>query len=306
MKIQQLKYIIALDEHRHFVRAAEYCKVSQSTLSSMIQKLEEELDVQIFDRNAHPIKPTLLGETLIAQARDVVSRINYIKESVISEKTNDLGNINMGIIPTIAPYILPDFIKKISNTNIKINISETKTETIIEELKKGEIDFALLATPLDEEDILEIPIYYERFVAYISPNDPLFINKNIESSEIPTNNLWLLQEGHCFRSQILNICNNKDQKNTIYEAGSINTLINIVDTNGGFTVIPELHINLLSDSQKNYIRDIINPEPVREISIIIRNDFVREKILNVIINIIKEIIPEHMLNERLKKFAVKL
>ncbi|MCT4599793.1 MAG: hydrogen peroxide-inducible genes activator [Marinifilaceae bacterium] len=306
MKIQQLKYIIALDEHRHFVRAAEYCKVSQSTLSSMIQKLEEELDVQIFDRNAHPIKPTLLGETLIAQARDVVSRINYIKESVISEKTNDLGNINMGIIPTIAPYILPDFIKKISNTNIKINISETKTETIIEELKKGEIDFALLATPLDEEDILEIPIYYERFVAYISPNDPLFINKNIESSEIPTNNLWLLQEGHCFRSQILNICNNKDQKNTIYEAGSINTLINIVDNNGGFTVIPELHINLLSDSQKNYIRDIINPEPVREISIIIRNDFVREKILNVIINIIKEIIPEHMLNERLKKFAVKL
>ncbi|MCH4896441.1 hydrogen peroxide-inducible genes activator [Marinilabiliaceae bacterium JC040] len=306
MKIQQLKYIIALDEHRHFVRAAEYCKVSQSTLSSMIQKLEEELDVQIFDRNAHPIKPTLLGETLIAQARDVVSRINYIKESVISEKTNDLGNINMGIIPTIAPYILPDFIKKISNTNIKINISETKTETIIEELKKGEIDFALLATPLDEEDILEIPIYYERFVAYISPNDPLFINKNIESSEIPTNNLWLLQEGHCFRSQILNICNNKDQKNTIYEAGSINTLINIVDTNGGFTVIPELHINLLSDFQKNYIRDIINPEPVREISIIIRNDFVREKILNVIINIIKEIIPEHMLNDRLKKFAVKL
>lgn len=306
MKIQQLKYIIALDEHRHFVRAAEYCKVSQSTLSSMIQKLEEELDVQIFDRNAHPIKPTLLGETLIAQARDVVSRINYIKESVISEKTNDLGNINMGIIPTIAPYILPDFISKISDTNIKINISETKTETIIEELKKGDIDFALLATPLDEEGILEIPIYYERFVAYISPNDPLFINKNIESSEIPTNNLWLLQEGHCFRSQILNICNNKDQKNTIYEAGSINTLINIVDTNGGFTVIPELHIDLLSDSQKNYIRDIINPEPVREISIIIRNDFVREKILNVIINIIKEIIPEHMLNERLKKFAVKL
>jgi LysR family hydrogen peroxide-inducible transcriptional activator len=306
MKIQQLKYVLALDEHRHFMKAAEACEVTQSTLSAMIQKLEEELEIQIFDRKSHPIKPTLLGESIIAQAREVVTRVKYMKESIQQERTNDFGTVKMGIIPTVVPYILPHFLKEMNLTKIDLRVHEMTTENVIKQLRKGEIDCALLATPLEEEDILEIPIYYERFLCYLSPNHRLYSFSHIEADQLPKQPLWLLEEGHCFRSQILNFCERKEEKKILYEAASIDTLIRIVDVDGGMTVIPELHFELLSEDQQQHVREIVRSTPVREISMVVRNDFVRERVLNIMVDAIKSFLPSHMLNERLKKFAVKL
>lgn len=314
MKIQQLKYILALDEHRHFVKAADACGVSQSTLSAMIQKFEEELDIQIFDRNVHPIQPTIIGQVVIDQARDIIARISYVKESVLRDKMSEFGEIKMGILPTIAPYIVPAFIAKIAATKVKIKLFELTTEPIVEQLINGKLDCALLTTPLHEKDLLEIPIYYEKFMAYGVDGDEVLVAVKgeeeqllkIDSKKMSSKNLWLLQEGHCFRMQTLAFCGQERNDQLIYEAGSITTLVDIVDNNGGITVIPELHQKLLSSAQTKKVREIIDPTPVREISMLIRKDFIRERILNIIIDAVKEVVPHYMLNERLKKFCVRL
>ncbi|MDD2961162.1 MAG: hydrogen peroxide-inducible genes activator [Muribaculaceae bacterium] len=308
MTLQQMEYIVAVDKHRHFVRASEACGITQSTLSSMIQKLEQELDTQIFDRNAHPVCPTIAGEKIIAQAKVVLFNAAQLKEMVLSERLQQTGEVKLGVIPTVAPYILPQLFNNIYNKYPKLvlRVSEARTSTIISKLECAELDMALLATPLNNDALLEIPIYYEKFVAYISPTEPLYRQPTIESSHMPTEHLWVLQEGHCLRNQVMNICHHESGYSAIYEAGSIDTLVKIVDTNGGYTVIPELHIDLLTEAQRQNIREIENPNPVREISLVVRRDYVREKILNILATNIKELIPEHMVDARLKKFAIKL
>jgi len=170
----------------------------------------------------------------------------------------------------------------------------------------AEIDMAILSTPLDDPKILEVPLYYEKFVAYISPNEPIYERTELSATDMPLDRLWVLEEGHCLRNQIFNFCTDKTQHSSTYEAGSIDTLVKIVDVNGGYTVIPELHIELLSEKQKLNLRDIVKPEATREISVVIRHDFVREGILNAVAECIKQIIPAHMLDARLKKFAIRL
>lgn len=308
MTIQQMEYIVAVDKYRHFVKAAESCNVTQSTLSSMIQKLETELDTQIFDRNSHPVKPTATGEMIINQAKVILFNARQLKEMVLSEREQESGNIRMGIIPTVAPYILPKLIKNINSEhpNVHLHIAEARTNIIVQRIKHAELDVALLATPINDDDILEIPIYYEKFVAYVSPKDSLYDKEEIETHHMPTDNLWVLQEGHCLRNQVMNICEKKSKFSTIYEAGSIDTLVKIVDENGGYTIIPELHIDLLKEDQQQNIRKIVSPEPVREISLIIRKDYVRERLLNILAQSIRSLIPEHMVDSRLKKYSIKL
>ena len=165
---------------------------------------------------------------------------------------------------------------------------------------------ALMATPLNNSQLLEIPLYYEKFVAYISPSENLYGQKEIETNHIPFEHLWVLQEGNCLRNQVLNICEHKSDYSTEYEAGSIDTLIKIVDENGGFTIIPELHVELLRHCQQAKIRRIVNPEPVREISLVVRHDYVRERLLNIVAECIRDIIPDHMIDSRLKKYAIRL
>ena len=180
------------------------------------------------------------------------------------------------------------------------------TSTIIEKLRIAEIDMAILSTPLDDPKILEVPLYYEKFVAYISPLEPIYERTELSASDMPLDRLWVLEEGHCLRNQVFNFCNQKPHNDSTYEAGSIDTLVKIVDMNGGYTVIPELHIELLSEKQKLNLREIVKPEATREISVVIRHDFVREGMLNAVAECIKKIIPAHMLDARLKKFAIKL
>jgi len=308
MTLQQLEYVLALEKTRHFVRAAEMCGVTQPTLSAMIQKLEDELDCKIFDRSRQPIEVTEIGNQIIRQAQVIIYQSNQLKESVKTEKDTVSGTLNLAIIPTIAPYLLPQFIATFrkSHPTISLRVSEMHTSTIIEKLRVAEIDMAILSTPLDDPKILEVPLYYERFVAYISPNEPIYSRLELSATDMPLDKLWVLEEGHCMRNQVFNFCNDKPIQNSTYEAGSIGTLVRIVDVNGGYTVIPELHVDLLTEDQKNNLREIVKPEATREISVVIRHDFVREGILNAVAECIKEIIPSHMLDARLKKFAIRL
>lgn len=307
MTLQQFEYIIALDKTRHFVRAAEMCGVTQPTLSAMIQKLEDEMDCRIFDRSSHPIVPTQVGEIIIQQAQVILFNVNLLKENVITQKGALSGSLMLAMIPTVAPYLLPKFISTFRHDypDISLKVTEMRTESIIKKLQTAEIDMAILSTPLDDSKILEVPLYYEKFVAYISPNESIFSKEEISTSEMPLEHLWVLEEGHCLRNQVFNFCHNNLHTST-YEAGSIDTLVKIVDVNGGYTVIPELHVDLLNDTQKLNLRKIVRPEATREISLVIRHDYVREGLMNAVANTIKQIIPQYMLDARLKKFAIKL
>ena len=308
MNIQQLEYIVALDKYRHFQRAAESCGVSQPTLSALIQKLEEELDLILFDRKSHPISPTDSGRAVIDQARVVLYHIAQLKEMTRKEKEMDCGTIRIGIIPTVAPYVLPRLFKQMQRMfpQIELRAYELRTAVIIEQLRKAELDMAILATPLEQPDFLEVPLYYEKFAAYVSPDEELYNEEEIVASEMPTQHLWVLKEGHCMRNQVFNFCQTRSDYSTSYEAGSIDTLIKIVDENGGYTIIPELHLPLLHDNQQQHIRQLSAPTPVREISLIIRQDYVRERLVNAVAEAVKAIIPDEMLDTRLKKFAIKL
>lgn len=309
MTLQQLEYILAVDRHRHFVRAAEECGVSQPTLSALINKLEEELDVKIFDRTRHPVEPTLIGQQILKQARVTLNNSAQLKEIVLLRKETLATDLNLAIIPTVAPYIVPGFIERFQKhyTQVNLRINEMRTKDIIAAIKAGSTDMALLATPLQEEDILEIPVYYEKFVAYIAPSDPNYNKEELAATDLPAQHLWVLQEGHCLRNQIFNFCTeNARADRQVYEAGSIETLVKIIDRNGGYTLIPQLHIPMLTDRQQKHIRPVISPPPVREISIVVYKDFIRERLLNAVADTIKEIIPPGMLDARLKKFAIKL
>lgn len=312
MNIQQLEYIIAVSEHQHFVRAAEFCGVTQPSLSMMIQKLEEELGVQIFDRTKHPIVPTYIGEKIINQARSSLNSINAIKKIIENEQNLSTGTFVLGIIPTVAPYVVPLLIEKQHNNypDLKLIIQETTTANIIEKLRKGTLDGALLAGPLNRNDFVEYPIYYEKFFAYVSPNDKKYSDKEIDLDTIDINDLWLLENEHCLRSQVERLCNLKqkgDNNDTVhYESGSIETLMHIVDHNKGLTIIPELHAMGLPEEKQDNLRNFKNNSAVREVSLMVSNTFVRTQLLKVIINMIKEVVPFSLQNQDLKKFVVDL
>ncbi len=309
MNFQQLDYIIAVDRLRHFAKAADLCGVSQPTLSMMIQRLEEELGVEIFDRKKSPVETTPIGKRLIIQAKVINFNLRQFREIADSARDTVEGELNMAIIPTLASYIIPRFFGGVRNRlpNLKLRISETKTSDIIDQLKSAEVELAMVSTPVEEHGILELPLFYERFIAYISPREKaLYKKKKVFSSELDPKGMWLLQEGHCFRSQMLNICHKNEDSMQIYEAGSIETLIRIVDENGGYTMIPELHISSLSEEQRKNLRYFEGDEPRREISFLFREDFVKERLINELVEAVKEMIPAEMMDKRLSRFRVKL
>lgn len=313
MNIQQLEYIIAVDNHRHFAKAAEASFVTQPTLSMMIQKLEDELGVKIFDRSQLPVQPTVIGTQIINQARVIVSQVKQVKEIIQEEKGIVQGVFKLGIIPTIAPYLLPKLmnVHDQNGYDIVLVIEETTTGQIVEKLLNGALDGAILATPLKNDKLTEHPIYYERFYAYVSPRETsLYAKRELEEDDLNINRLWLLDEVHCFRGQILRICNMRRRKSShslfSYEAGSINTLINIVDNNSGLTIIPEMAIDDLTEKQKRNVRQLKGISPVREVSLVTRREFLRERVLDIIISEVKESVPHSLLNAEMKKFIIDI
>lgn len=298
MNIQQLQYIVAVDRHRQFSLAAEECFVTQPTLSMMVRKLEEELDVKIFDRTRQPVVPTVIGKQIIDQARVILKETARLEELVQQYNGNVAGELRVGIIPTISPYLLPEIIVGLMKNypGIQLNVSEKITETIISELRYGLLDVGIVATISDEPSLIEIPLYKEKFYAYVSEQDKLSEKKYIYPDEISPDSLWLLEEGHCFRSQIQKLCELSKDSSTgarfQYKFGSIDTLIRMVEKNGGVTILPELAVNSLSDHQKLQIRHFIDPEPVREIYLVTNREKVKSKLIEAFRNEILTSVPE--------------
>ena len=307
MSFTQLEYIIAVDNARHFARAAAECFVSQPTLSMQIHKLEEELGIKIFDRSRQPVIPTEAGSSIIMQARNIIAETNKIHEIVQVQKGILHGRLALGIIPTLAPYLLPlfisSFIKKFPL--VKLIVSELTTDLIISKLRDGKIDAGILVTPLQETGIKEDPLFYEELVTFVSKTNAAYKKNYVLAADIDPDKLWLLEEGHCFRSQIVNLCELKKKSQEghqfEYEAGSIETLIRLVETNDGITIIPELAALNMRGKQQNQLRYFKSPAPVREISIATHRNQVKKRIIQALKEEILAAVPEKMEKNKKKK-----
>ena len=272
MTITQLQYVLAVAEYKNFTLAAEKCFVTQPTLSMQIQKVEEELGILIFDRSKKPIQLTNIGQKIVAQAKNIVNESGRIKDIVDQEKGFIGGEFRLGIIPTIMPTLLPmflsNFIKKYPK--VKLLIEELNTQEIITKLKNGHLDAAIAATPLEDENIKEIVLYFEPFIAYIPENHSHFDKEEIDISDLNPDEILLLRDGHCFREGVLNLCNISGAHSSKFriESGSFETLIKLADEGLGTTLLPYLHTLDLKDKDKLKLRHFKEPKPAREVSLI--------------------------------------
>jgi LysR family hydrogen peroxide-inducible transcriptional activator len=281
----QLEYIVAVDTWRHFATAAEHCFVTQPTLSMQIHKMEEELGVKIFDRSKQPVIPTETGLEIIEQARRILSGRNGILELIQEKKGQVTGELRIGIIPTLAPYLLPLFVQKFNKKypGIKLVVQEMLTEYIVTRLREGRIDAGLLVTPLQEKGIRESVLFHEELLAYVSRKNAAYKKTYVLAQDIDPEKLWLMEEGHCFRSQIMNLCELRRASEMMthfeYEAGSIEALRRMVELNDGITILPELATIDMSNRQLELIRHFKKPAPMREVSIVFHRDFVKKRLI---------------------------
>ncbi|UFH34262.1 LysR substrate-binding domain-containing protein [Flavobacterium acetivorans] len=285
MTITQLKYVLAVAEHKNFTLAAEKCFVTQPTLSMQIQKIEEELSILIFDRSKKPIQLTEIGQKIVNQAKNIVNEADRIQDIVEQQKGFIGGEFRLGIIPTVMPTLLPmflnNFIKKYPK--VKLIIEELNTEEIITRLNNGHLDAAIAATPLMEEKIKEIVLYFEPFVAYIPEEHQHFKKEEIEIEDLNLDEILLLQDGHCFREGILNLCKQnttKDFNHFRIESGSFETLIKLADEGLGTTLLPYLHTLDLKESDKRKLRHFKEPKPAREISLLFPKNELKIQIID--------------------------
>lgn len=308
MNLQQLRYVVAVNRFRNFAKAAESCNVSQPTLSAMLQKLEEELDIRIFERSNKSVTPTTAGEKIIRQAETALLEIDRIGEIVLEGKGQIGGKFALSVGPTIAPYILPKFIKKYRESfpSVELSIQELKVNFMLDALLRGELDAGIAISENAREGILEIPLYTEKFLVYLAESCwrklPVFKPDNLEHE-----NMWIMKDAQCLRDSAFSFCKSRQKGNHIYEAGSITTLVHIVDENGGFTIIPEMHLPFLSDKQRENVRPIEGDYlSQRRVSLYIKEDYIRQRMLNTVTDTLKKFIPERMINERVRKYGVKL
>jgi len=301
MTITQLEYVVAVATYKSFVAAAEKCFVTQPTLSMQIQKLEDELGIKLFDRNKHPIAITAMGNAIVEQAKIVLAECEKIQELIQTQQNNLAGTFKLAVIPTIAPYIIPGLLEHYATAfpDVKLQIKELETDQIIVALRNNEIDAALLSTPLEEAGIKEYPLFYETFVAYFSKDEPALKKRLIVPDDISLERIWLLNEGHCMRNQIINLCSEHIQmlqaeRPYRYESSNVETLRKMVDKNGGVTVLPELATLEFNDDQMDNIRYFEDPEPVREISLVTNMHFVKLTLLQSLMDEILKLVPEKM------------
>lgn len=305
MTLTQLEYITAVDTYRHFAAAAKECFVTQPTLSMQIHKLEDELGIKIFDRSKQPVVPTEMGLLVIEQARHVLQEAGKVKEMIQSQKNVVAGSLRLGIIPTLAPYLLPlfitDFIQKYPR--VKLIVEELQTEQIIHKLKNETIDTGILVTPLNENGVVELPVFYEPFLAYVSHHHPLYSKTLLKPEELEPREMWLLNQGHCFRNQMLHLCTEKDAGRSHaqfeFESGSLETLKRLVEKEQGYTLLPELATLDLNKSQKQLLRPFEKPYPVREVSLVIRRSFLKRRLIEILKAGILAHVPKsmHAINE---------
>ena len=300
MTLQQLEYILAVNQFRHFAKAAEYCRVTQPTLSAMIQKLEEELDTRIFDRSQQPVCPTPVGIHIIEQAQNILVQANRIKNIIEEEKHSLTGTFKLGILPTVAPYLLPRFFPQLMKKypDLDIRVVEMKTNDIKKALQTGEIDAGIVASLAGMEELQQTQLFYEQFFAYVSREDALFNNEVIRTSDLNGEQLWLLDEGHCFRDQLVRFCQMKSARASqlAYHLGSMETFMRMVESGKGVTFIPELAVLQLGDAQKELVRSFAIPCPTRQVVLLTNKNFIRHTLLEVLVKEIKLSVPKEMLS----------
>jgi LysR family hydrogen peroxide-inducible transcriptional activator len=312
MTITQIEYIVAVEKNGSFVTAAEKCFVTQPTLSMQIQKLEEELGIKIFDRNHHPIIATDMGKQIIDQAKKVLFERDKIDELISSQKSELIGSLNIGIIPTVAPSIMPralkSFVKKYPSVEITIN--EMNTDQIIHKLKDGEIDFGILSTPLYEKSLKESPIYQEPYVVYAAKGHKLLKQKQIDPKDIDVNEMWSLGDEHCMRFQVINLCGKQKfygaQNVFNYNSGSLLSLMRMVDINGGLTIMPELSVRDFPEDIMEQIRYFKEPMPVREISLVTNKYFTKNKLAISFTESISSSVPDEMRLKNKKRIVLPI
>lgn len=301
--LTQLEYIVAVDTYRHFGKAAESCFITQPTLSMQIKKLEEDLEIIIFDRSRQPLIPTDVGQRIIEQARVVLKEAEEITGIVKDHKHEVSGMLRIGIIPTLAPYLLPIFIGRYKKLypNIHIKVVEKTTGEIVKLLQKDLIDVGILVTPLKEEKIIEKPIFYEEMLVYINSESELHKKETITLKDIAIPEIWLLSDGHCFRDQVINLCSFLGTVDSglpfHFEAGSLETLMNIVDREGGITLIPELATLGMQENRLKNVRQFSNLKPLREVSLAYSRHFAKHKLINLLWREIKAALPKELQNE---------
>lgn len=295
MTITQLTYVLAVAEHQNFTKAAEKCFVTQPTLSMQIQKLEDELDIQIFDRSKKPIELTKVGEKLVTQAKNIVNEANRLKDIVDQEKGFIGGEFKLGIIPTVMPTLLPmfmkSFIKKYPKVNLKIE--ELTTDEIISRILEGHLDAAIVATPLENEKIKERVLYYEPFVGYVPDTHRLNSVEKLTVSELEIEDMLLLEDGHCFREGVLNLCKAfKDSAgdNFQLESGSFETLVKLSNEGLGMTLLPYLHTLDINEKDRSKLKFFEEPSPAREISLVYNKSELKMQIIDALYDLISAVV----------------
>lgn len=308
MNLQQLRYIIAVNRFRNFAKAADACNVTQPTLSAMIVKLEEELDLRIFERTNKSVSPSNAGLKIIHQAESVLMEVDRISEILSEDKGLIGGRLNLSVGPTVAPYILPKFIKHYRKLypTVDLSIEELKVEFMLDALLRGEIDAGIAISENLKQGILEIPLYTEKFYVYLAESCwrklPVFNPETLEHES-----MWIMKEAQCLRDSAFSFCKARSKGHRIYEAGSIETLIRIVDENGGYTIIPEMHLPFLTEKQRQNVRKIEGDHlSQRRVSLYIKEDYIRQRMLNTIVDTLKSYMPDGMLSEGIVKYGIKL
>ena len=308
MTLQQLRYIMAVDKYRSFARAADHCGVTQPTLSKMVANLEEELDVRIFERTNKSVAPTDMGRKILAQASIAVMEAGRITEIVNEARGEVGGNLRLGVGPSIAPYILPKFIHGFvaECSAVNLSVEEMRFEAMSVALLTGQMDIGIAIGGHRVDGLLEIPLYEEPFWLYIS-EESRGVMPEFDPERLRKESMWVMKEAHCMRESAFSFCKAKTKGRHIYEAGSIETLIRIVDENGGFTIIPEMHLPFLSDRQRENVGPIEGDYlSQRRVSLYIRQDYIRQAMLGSITNTLLRFMPKDMMEERIVKYGIKL
>ena len=299
MTLQQLEYVVAVNRLRQFAKAAAYCGVTQPTLRAMIQKLEAELGVRLFDRTAGRVIPTAIGEAVAERAEKTLAMARGIRDLVANEKQKVSGRFRLGILPTIAPYLLPRFLPQLCATHpeMELRVVEMKTSDICRAVRQGDLDAAILVRLDGMEEVSLQTLFYEQFMAYVSRTDKLFTHERIRTSDLNDEYLWLLDEGHCFRDQLVKFCHLKaaqSSQNT-YSLGSIETFMRMVEGGKGITFIPQLALEQFSSQQREMVRPFAIPVPTREVVLMTRNDFVRDAVSRLLCQSVRAAVPKEML-----------
>lgn len=300
----QLEYIIALATYGNFKVASEHCFVTQPTMSMQIKKMEQELGVILFDRSRQPVVPTPIGHEVIAQAKLILAEREKVSEIVDIHQNEVNGELQLGVIPSVAPYLLPLFIMELNQKypQLYIHVHEMITDDLVNELRKETIDVAILVTPIEHKQIITNPLYYEEIAVYVSPDHPFYKLDKIPPEQLDIEEMWMLREGHCFRSQTLNLCSSQGRtvknRKFSFETGSIETLTKMVDLQGGYTLIPEMVIGNISPDNRNQVKWIEGEAKMREVSIATFRNFAKQRLVHVLEGSIQSALPVSMLSKK--------